>query len=106
MRVVFLVIVANEIEELELTAVFGSDSPVEECTEGVTLHEAVEQPAYLSGSPHELPLDGRQHKVVLLDFIKRLSNGVSGLIHGVPPSLLDSLPVADSNDCYPFDEEH
>ena len=61
MGVIALVVVANEIEELELAAVFGFDAPIEKCAKRETLHETVEKPAYLFRPPYELALDGGQH---------------------------------------------
>ena len=59
-----LVVIENEIIEIELVAIFRLNPPVEESAEGVTLHEAVEEPVNLFRSPYELPLDGGQHEIM------------------------------------------
>ena len=59
MRVIALVVVENEIEKLELAAVFRGDTPIEKCAERVALHEAVKKPTNLSGLPHKFALDRR-----------------------------------------------
>ena len=83
MGIVSLVIVANEVEELKLGAVLGSNAPIEKRTEGVLLHNAVEQPTNLPGPPYKFTLDRRQHQVVPLNLIKRPLDGVSRLIHAI-----------------------
>ena len=59
--VVAFVIVENEIEKLELAAVFRSNTPIEKSAKRIALHEAVKKPAYLFRPPYKLALDGRQH---------------------------------------------
>ena len=95
MGVVALVVVENEVEELELTAVLRSDTPVKKCAEWIALHEAVEQPTNLLWLPHELPLDRGQHQIVSVDFVKGLFDGMARLVHRDSPDFLFSFATAD-----------
>ena len=98
MGVIALVIVANEVEELELTAGFRIDTPIEKCAERIALHEAVKKPAYLLRPPYELALDGRQHQVVSMYFVEGLLDGFTSPEQRDPPRLLDYMfsPMARS----------
>ncbi len=69
MGIVTLVVVSNEIEELELPAILGSYSPVQERAERVPLHDTVEQAANLLRPPHEFALNGGEHKIVAVDLL-------------------------------------
>jgi len=55
---VTLMIISDEIEELELPAILGSYSPVQERADRKSLHDAVEQAANLLRLPHEFALNG------------------------------------------------
>ena len=85
MGIVPLMVVENEVIEIELVAAFWIHSPVEEGAKGITLHEAIEQPVNLLGSPHKLSLDGRKYEVITLDLIKGLFDSMPGLVHGLLP---------------------
>ena len=91
MRFVSLMVIENKIVKLEPVAIFWPDLPVEEGTDRITLHEAVEEPANLARSPDELTLDGRQHELMLVDCIKGFSDGAAGLVQDISPYRLDSL---------------
>lgn len=74
-RVVLLVVIPNEVVPLELLAVLRVHLPVEEGSEGIALHKAIVEPAYLIGPPDELALDGGEHEVVPMDILQRLLYG-------------------------------
>ena len=75
------VVVEDEVVELELAAVLGTNLPVQERPEGIALHQAVEQSANLLRAPHEFALDGREHQIMAMDLVERLLDGVTGLVH-------------------------
>lgn len=74
-------VVENEVEESEVAAVFWPDTPVQEGSERIALHDAVEEPADLAAPPDELALDCRQHKIAALNRVKGLLDRAMDLIH-------------------------
>ncbi len=66
------------------------DTPEQELSERVSLHQAVEQPADLILAPHEFPLDRWQHIFVRNDPVQCLAGGSALLVHSL--SLVGASP--------------
>ena len=69
MRIVFLMVVPDEVVPFEVSTYFRSYTPEQEGSERISLHEAVEKLADLVRLPDEFPLDGRKDEVAVLDCI-------------------------------------
>ena len=69
--VVALVVVTHEVVEGEAARVVLVDLPHEEGSDGISTHQAVEQPGDLVTRPDELALDRRQHVVAAMNLLQR-----------------------------------
>ena len=84
MAAIPLMVVEDEIVEIELSTGFRSNPPIEEGAERITLHEAIKKAINLLRSPHKLPLNCRQNKIMPVDFVEGILYGFSCLIHWLP----------------------